>query len=297
MQHDQLAMPPLTVADDQPTGHWVGGAAMWPGVGLFIGRAGDNQEHHHWAHQLVIGLDGEVELSVGPLSRRAPALFVPAGASHRLTPAEVLMVFLDPTTAMSRALCQRVIGAAAADCSDDANPIRILPADLAELFRVCLVGTVDLATAAEQIRAGLIPNCKGPDERINKVLTAIMPGTDLSQRLNRRQLADLAGLSETRFSHWFKEATGMPLRSYRKWLNLVHGLEHALRGQNLTTAAHQAEFADQAHFSRTFTQMFGVNARDVIAQVRLLPTTTQHQPSTPGELRALSGMSFFDGRS
>ena len=263
---------------------------MWPGVGLFIGRAGDNQEHHHWAHQLVIGLEGDVELTGGTVSRRAPALFVPAGAPHRLTPAKVLMVFLDPTTAMSRALCQRVR-------DDNADLIHILPADLAQLFRVCLVGSVDLATAAEQIRAYLVPNCKGPDARINKVLAAIMPGADLSQRLTRRELAGLAGLSETRFSHWFKETTGMPLRSYRKWLNLVHGLEHALRGQNLTAAAHLAEFADQAHFSRTFSEMFGVSARDVIAQVRLLPNTKQHQRTPKSELQPAAPMSFFDGRN
>lgn len=260
---------------------------MWPGVGLFIGRAGDNQEHHHWAHQLVIGLEGDVELSLGAMSRRAPALFVPAGASHRLTPAVVLMVFLDPTTALSLSLCQRVHGD---------EPIRILPADLAELFRICLTGNVDLETAAQRIRAGLVPNCKLPDERITRVLAAIGPGTEMRRRLNRRQLAELAGLSETRFSHWFKEATGMPLRSYRKWLNLVHGLEHALRGQNLTTAAHQAEFADQAHFSRTFMQMFGVRATDVLAQVRLIPGANQSLQTAAGESRTLAGSSFFDGR-
>lgn len=81
----------------------------------------------------------------------------------------------------------------------------------------------------------------------------------------------------------------MPLRSYRKWLNLVHGLEQALRGQNLTAAAHQAEFADQAHFSRTFMQMFGVRASDVLAQVRLISGVQQN-------LQTISGSSFFDGR-
>lgn len=79
----KMTISPLkpAIAHSQPTGSWVGGAAMWPGVGLFIGRAGDNQEHHHWAHQLVIGLEGDVELSAGAMSRRAPALFVPAGFS------------------------------------------------------------------------------------------------------------------------------------------------------------------------------------------------------------------------
>ena len=284
-----MTIPPLTpaISQSQPAGGWVGGAAMWPGVGLFIGRAGDNQEHHHWAHQLVIGLEGDVELSSGAMSRRAPALFVPAGACHRLTPAVVLMVFLDPTTALSLSLCQRMQGD---------EPIRILPADLAALFRICLAGNVDLETAAQRIRAELVPNGKLPDERINRVLAAIAPGIGMSQRPNRHQLAELAGLSETRFSHWFKEATGMPLRSYRKWLNLVHGLEHALRGQNLTAAAHQAEFADQAHFSRTFMQMFGVRASDVLAQVRLIPSANQSQQKASGEPQTLAGSSFFDGR-
>ena len=87
---------------------------------------------------------------------------------------------------------------------------------------------------------------------------ALQQGVYAGTAMNRAELARLAGLSETRFSHWFKEKTGMPLRSYRKWLRLVHGVEKVLSGNSLIDAAHAADFSDQAYFSRTFKSAFGV---------------------------------------
>lgn len=61
----------------------------------------------------------------------------------------------------------------------------------------------------------------------------------------------------------------MPLRSYRKWLRLIFGMESALRGHNLTEAAHEARFADQAHFSRTFSLAFGVSPSEALAHMKM----------------------------
>lgn len=267
-----------------PGRDWIGGAALWPGVGLFIGRSGDNHEHHHWAHQLVIGLEGDVEMRSGAAFQRAPALFVRAGVPHRLMAGTLLSVWLDPSTALSDMLCSRLDGTA---------PVYLVPPDVAQLLRDCFSATTALEAAMDRIRAELIPCARAPDERLRRVLAALAPSEDAMERPDRRRLAALVGLSETRFSHWFKEATGMPLRSYRKWLYLVYGLEHALRGQNLTAAAFQADFTDQAHFSRAFVQMFGVRASDILAQVRLIPGA---RPGRAAAQRAQTGMSFFDSR-
>jgi AraC-like DNA-binding protein len=56
----------------------------------------------------------------------------------------------------------------------------------------------------------------------------------------------------------FVEQTGLPFRTYLLWLRLSRALEGAAAGAPLTQAAHEAGFADSAHFSRTFKRMFGI---------------------------------------
>ena len=83
-------------------------------------------------------------------------------------------------------------------------------------------------------------------------------------------MAALVHLSPTRFSHWFVEQTGLPLRSYAKWLRLTQALQHLAKGGLLTEAAHEAGFSDSAHFSRTFRALLGIDPSSALAEVDLL---------------------------
>ncbi|MDP2745420.1 MAG: helix-turn-helix domain-containing protein [Pseudomonas sp.] len=76
-------------------------------------------------------------------------------------------------------------------------------------------------------------------------------------------------MSPTRFSHWFVEQTGLPLRSYRKWSRLVVALRFVSIGHNLTAAAYAAGFADAAHFSRSFRALFGLDPSSALGHVKL----------------------------
>jgi len=58
--------------------------------------------------------------------------------------------------------------------------------------------------------------------------------------------------------HLFKARMGVPVRRYVLWARLRGGLEQALAGASLTSAALEAGFSDSAHFSRTFREMFGI---------------------------------------
>jgi AraC family transcriptional regulator len=56
------------------------------------------------------------------------------------------------------------------------------------------------------------------------------------------------------------EHTGLPFRTYLLWLRLTKAVGVFAGGRSLTEAAHEAGFADSAHFSRTFRRMFGTQA-------------------------------------
>jgi AraC-like DNA-binding protein len=96
-----------------------------------------------------------------------------------------------------------------------------------------------------------------PDLRVRKLMAAAAERLDMSISLS--DFEGLGGLSASRLRHLFVEQTGLPFRTYLLWLRLSRALEGVAAGVPLTRAAHEAGFADSAHFSRTFKRMFGIS--------------------------------------
>lgn len=94
------------------------------------------------------------------------------------------------------------------------------------------------------------------DSRILSALDAIAAshGADC----NGESLAKLVHLSESRFTHLFRQQTGMSLSRYLLWSRMVDAVAAVAQGNNMTAAAHASGFADLAHMSRTFRSMMGV---------------------------------------
>ena len=99
------------------------------------------------------------------------------------------------------------------------------------------------------------------DERVSKVIA--WANAQLTTPIRLADAAAVAGLSPDRLRHVFVKHTGLPFRTYVLWLRLLKALEAFSHGESLTTAAHQAGFADSAHLSRTFRRTFGVAAAEL----------------------------------
>jgi AraC-like DNA-binding protein len=255
---------------------WRGDVLLLPGIGVFRGAAGDNRPHLHWADQLVVtpAAAGPLSIRSGATTLRWHGVHIAAGVTHQLAPAPVVSVYLDPTTQLARLV------RATLALVDTAPGITELPARLAASLRAGFCdGALD-AAAVDAFRRDLDARAPLPDDRrMALVLDALHDDLHDQASSGRDALAALAGLSASRFSHWFRASTGMPLRSYRKWLRLILGLEHAMGAASLSSAAHQAGFADQAHFTRTFVDMFGVRPAQALAQLR--PTPPQRPARRP----------------
>ncbi len=104
---------------------------------------------------------------------------------------------------------------------------------------------------------------KGCDPRISSTLEILADAG--SPRLTLAGLAKRVGLSPSRFSHLFREHSGLPLRRYLLWLRLQRAVSTMAAGASLTEAAHAAEFSDAAHMSRTFRSMFGISPSELTA--------------------------------
>lgn len=93
------------------------------------------------------------------------------------------------------------------------------------------------------------------DERITKAISFIR--RNIHQSISAAALAAEVHLSEDRFLHLFKEQIGTPLRQYVLWQRLAAATQAFIEGKSSKEAAYEAGFSDPAHFSRTFSQMFG----------------------------------------
>jgi AraC-like DNA-binding protein len=93
------------------------------------------------------------------------------------------------------------------------------------------------------------------DQRITSVLQTIRSSDDL--RISLETSAASVFLSPGRFAHLFKQQVGLPFRRYMLWRKLTRAMLAIGREGSIAGAAQAADFADAAHLTRTFWQMFG----------------------------------------
>lgn len=238
---------------------WNGSAAMIPGIGAFKGKTGDNYQHLHWAHQLSIGLSNPVRIVSGQSNYNGKALFVRAGTQHKLLNGHNLSIYLDPTSHESRTICKSL---------NSNDPIAEPPQELVTTVEQIFQDTDNIALGLETLSNTLKDDDHSlKDNDLRAISDLLKSSFDTHQPINRQYIAKMMGLSESRFSHWFVEQTGMPLRSYKKWLRLIRGIEKILEGYSLIDAAYATDFSDQAHFTRTFVQMFGVKPSEAFTHI------------------------------
>jgi AraC-like DNA-binding protein len=105
------------------------------------------------------------------------------------------------------------------------------------------------------------------DERVSHVLQLIRQND--ATRIPLEDVAAMVFLSPSRFAHVFAEEVGLPFRRYVLWRKLTRAMLLISRGSSLSTAAHASGFADAAHMTRTFHQMFGMNPKALLGRGEL----------------------------
>lgn len=237
-----------------------------PGLALYIGPYVTTQAHSHHALEIVLGFSAPFSLAdvTGHAEEVCKLAVVLPDMVHALTghAGEQAFLYLDaehpwarPLTAQLRSVGRNIIPydhttfaaeIAAVEHVQAHTPAAVWTAAVANL-----VGHLASAAPGQKFRE------EAPEPRIAAALTYIQ--RHLHQpRISLAAAADVACLSEGRFAHVFKEQVGIPLRRYVLWQRLQAAVETIATGDNLTQAAYQAGFADSAHLSRVFREMFGV---------------------------------------
>lgn len=116
------------------------------------------------------------------------------------------------------------------------------------------------------------------DPRINSLLNKLQ---HISQeKITIDDLAQAVNLSESRLAHLFKEQTGTPIRRYVLWLKLRRAIKMIIAGSSFTNAAHQSGFADSAHLSRTYRQMFGISPSELLKSYQSISIKSSYNQSS-----------------
>lgn len=172
----------------------------------------------------------------------AQAALIPSGTLHHLSSAGAMaFLYLDPHTDGLPALQPET-----------------LEAGRRHLLRASPGWGLDAAFAA----LGMPPRAPR-DARLAAVIQALAARPQDFARL--QDAARLACLSPSRLRARFQAELGIPFRRYRLWRRMAVVMRALAAGDTLTAAALEAGFADSAHLSTSFRQMFGLAPRALMA--------------------------------
>ncbi len=233
---------------------------FWPGGSLWMGTAqGGSELHAHHAIQIAFGIETPICLRTeapGGWTDYFGVIIGPDVAhEYRAAGGLVANLFLEPESRLGRRLLDRFGGAVSPLDPQSARSM------LAPLVRLFAEDAGDEALMQETMQifgdlAGLAPPSRPTDPRILRIIDWIYAHID--EPLTLGAAAGLACLSESRLRHLFVAETGVAFRPFVLWARAKRAVEIGFGGVSWTEAAMGANFADQAHLTRTCRRMFGL---------------------------------------
>lgn len=229
----------------------------WPATVMVWGPGATTSMHAHHALHFVLARRGTLRVSTGAEVQETRGVFVPGDLAHAIDArgAEVVILFVDPESEHGRGL-YRSLG----------RSLRYFGADEIEAW---LGGAPASFEGSDDWLGGFFGRLGVEPQRPRLhpgVVRALAWLRSVPARSHPKldELAEVAGLSPSRFTHVFKESLGLPLRTYLLWQRLLRASRAMQSSGSLTEAAHQAGFADAAHMSRTFRRMFGSTPSELV---------------------------------
>ena len=235
------------------------GVATWPAAMIVWSPGFTSTPHKHPAMQLVLTLSGSLHIRGGKHRR-----WKRCGAAV-------------PLERVSRVDTQRnaTWSRLRAPASELGNPRRTAaatsrPSPAAGVGMAGRGSPVSRDSVEHWVTRRLL-NGQSPDGdgRLRRVLTYVRAHIATSNHFPLSVLAQVAGLSASRFQHVFREELGIAVRPYIRWLRLQRAACDLIAGAGVSQAAHAAGFSDSAHMSRTFRSTLGMAPSDISRRVHV----------------------------
>ena len=223
---------------------------------LIHAEYGNPIQHHHMAAHVIISMEENMQVVSSDTQFICRGILLPSGCVHYVdTYGKPALVFLfDCTTPkalqiktitpIEDSVCCQIV---AAYLEISQNPT----AENYNYFQTKLTSLLGLEATHSSIS----------DNRIETAIEYIR--TAISEHSTCKNVADAVFLSESRFSHLFKEQTGMTFASYLIYQRLMFVYAAVVQGLSITDAALDAGFSSSAHFADVNRRVFGISASNI----------------------------------
>lgn len=241
----------------------------------FVAHGAANVEiHRHHCYQIVASVRGTFRCSLSNVDHPASRGFVinqNVPHSCQAPDASVLVYFVDAESYCGWQLRELL-------AENDAVDFASLLSE-SELTRMNESGyeqmtASDLRVVSDKLFELILSIHSLPNEpEIDSRVVAAMKFIDeaLPESINLERVSDVMHLSVDRSRHLFAQQTGTPFSQYVLWKRIRRVIASVLNDQrDLTTASLAEGFADQAHFCRTFTRMFGMSPKSHLKNSRFV---------------------------
>ena len=238
----------------------VPGALSWPAAMIVWGPGYASSGHAHHCVQLVLSLGGNLRVRGKSAAWvTCGAVLVRPDANHEVEARDtsVLIAFVELESGLGAALAERL--------NQDITPI---PKREVARWRATLGNGTHLTRPRVEmwLRRDLLRARKPPKIHpgVRRALRFLREQLGSSKLLSLTSLAEIAGLSRSRFMHAFTESVGVSVRPYILWLRLQRASGLLMEGASVTEAAHSAGFSDAAHLTRTCRRMLGTTPSELV---------------------------------
>ncbi|MCM1125735.1 MAG: AraC family transcriptional regulator [Lachnospiraceae bacterium] len=223
---------------------------------------GNPQMHSHYACHILVGLHGNMRVITDTENTVCRGALLPSGMAHTVDSfGKPLLVFLLDTTSTA---AEQIQSFTLLD-EQIAEEIAGLYQKLAVIepeknYGDFLAKVMDLAG----IHGG---GSRITDERIIQAVRFVEK--HLRGNVTAKQTAGEVFLSESRFSHLFREQTGIAFSSYLVFRKLFCAYMQIAEGASITEASLAAGFSTPSHFATVNKKMFGITATDLSEEYHL----------------------------
>ena len=206
------------------------------------------------AAHILLSMDGGMKVRCSGGEYLCCGILLPSGTSHAVdTCGNPVLVFLyDCTTEVAKQIRE-----IACIPEEICKEIFRLYADMEDatdsyaVFEKAVLSRLDITDATANLT----------DERIRAAMKFIRAKS--TEKVTCQEVADAVHLSQSRFSHLFREQVGMTFAAYLIYQRILYVYTRMLRGKSITEASLEAGFSSSAHFAEVNRRVFGISASTI----------------------------------
>lgn len=231
---------------------------------IIYAKYGNPEAHKHAAAHIIVAFDEPFKVIIDGKCYEEYGICIPSNCMHRIVDyKKPLLVFLyEETAGLAKQI--KFVNTLSKDFSKEIIKKYVWLTEQSENINECFM---ELNKFVADGLGFKVNQYKITDERIIQSMKYIWE--NFEGNLKIKDVASLQNLSESRFSHLFKEQTGVSFAGYIKINRLIRAYYDIFSGKDITFSAMNAGFSSPSHFAKTSREIFGIRAIELRNKVKV----------------------------